>query len=194
MSKVGHMRGVGLLLTCALVAAACTSGAETTTSTVATTATSTTTTVSDTTTTVPETTTTTLLDQRIAEVTEIVRQVDFTFFTAIYEKDEEMLADALAVQERYDNGLALMDDESYFIGPPTWDATVIEVREILIDREDCLAVTYRGDVTAFRGPGAVGDLTTVYWPRPSDGTWRRAYRGDEWQEACDSFEREAQLP
>ncbi len=41
------------------------------------------------------------LDQRIAEVTEIVREVDFTFFNAIYQKDEQLLADALAVQDRY---------------------------------------------------------------------------------------------
>jgi hypothetical protein len=192
VSNVGHVRSAGLILACALAVVGCTTEPASTTSTVtlATTTTSSTTT----TTTVPDTTSTTSLDQRIAEVTEIVREVDFTFFSAIYEKDPEMLADALAVQDRYDNGLELMKDEDYFTQPPTREGIVVEVMEILIDRPDCLAVSYRGDVTAFRGSDAIGDLTTVYWPRPSDSRWRRAYRGDEWRAACDEFTRENGIP
>ncbi len=119
MSRAGQLRYVGLL-TCALVVASCTTEPAAPTTTVTTTTVATTT--SSTTTTVPETTSTTSLDQRIAEVTEIVREVDFTFFNAIYQKDEQMLADALAVQDRYDNGLELMKDEDYFTQPPTREA------------------------------------------------------------------------
>jgi hypothetical protein len=191
MSRLGQLRNVGLALTCALVAVSCTPEPAATTTSVATT----TTTSSTTTTNLPETTSTTVsVDNRIAEVTEIVRQVDFTFFSAIYEKDEEMLADALAVQDRYDNGLELMNDDDYFTQPPTQEGIVIEALTVLIDRPDCLAVSYVGDATGFRGPDARAELTAVYWPRPSDGHWRRAYLGDEWQQACDVFTRENQLP
>jgi hypothetical protein len=127
-------------------------------------------------------------------VTEIVREVDFTFFSAIFAQDEEMLADALAVQDRYDNGLEAMKDEDYFTQPPTREGIVIERLTVLIDRVDCLAASYHVDVTTFRGPGAEDDALVVFWPRPSDGRWRRAYLGDEWQEACDVFTRENQLP
>jgi hypothetical protein len=187
------MRGVGLLLACALLPAACTAEAEPTTSTIATTSTSTTTTTT-TTSTVPETTSTTSLDQRIAEVTEIVREVEFGWFDAIYRKDETALADYVAVQENLDLGVDLMSDDSFFVAEPTRDANVIDVREILIDRDDCLAVSMYVDWSAFRGPAGQGDLTAVYWPRPSDGKWRSAYQGDVWEEACNEFTRENQLP
>lgn len=188
--RVGLVRVVGLVLASVLVAAACTTDPAVT----STIALNSSTTSNTTTSTVAEPTSTTSMEQRIAEVTEIVREVDFTFFNAIYLKDEVMLADALAVQDRYQNGVELMEDDDYFTNPPTRDRIVIEVLEMLIDRADCLAVTYRGDVTAFRGSGAIGELTTVYWPRPIDSRWRRAYRGDEWQAACDDFARDGQIP
>ncbi len=188
-----ELRGIGLALACVMAAVSCTSEAGPTTSTSTTAAATGATTGSTTTTSIPKTTSTTSPEQRIAEVTEIIRQVDFTFFTAIFLKDEQMLADALAVRDRYANGLELMEDDDYFTQSPTREALIIEVKEILIDREDCLAVSYHGDATAFRGPRAQGDMITVYWPRPTDGEWRRAYRGDEWREACDVFTREGQL-
>jgi hypothetical protein len=188
MSRLGQLRNVGLALTCALVAVSCTPEPAATTTSVATTTTTTTTTV-------PETTSTTVsVDERIAEVTEIVRQVEFGWFEAIYRKDEAALLDVVAVQENYDIGIQLMSDDSFFVAEPTQEANVIEVREILIDRADCLAVSMHVDWTAFRGPIGQGDLTAVYWPRPSDGRWRSAYQGDVWDEACDEFARAGQLP
>ena len=191
MSRAGHVRRVGFVLACGLLSVSCTSDPATTTTT---TVTSTTTTTSTTSTSIPDTTTTVSESQRLSEVTEIVREVDFTFFSAIFQKDEQMLADALAVQDRYENGLELMEDENYFTEEPTREGIIIEVQEVLIDREDCLAVSYHGDATVFRGPDAQGEFITVYWPRPSDARWRRAYRGDEWQDACDAFIREGQVP
>ena len=173
MSRVGQLWSVGLL-TCALVVASCTT--EPAANTAVTTTTGATTTLS-TTTTVPETTTTVSRDQRIAEVTEIVREVDFGWFDAIYRADEAALTDWVAVQERFDTGIELMADGSFFIGEPKRETNVIEVREILIDRDDCLAVSMHVDWTAFRGPAGQGDLTAVYWPRPSDGRWRSCLPG-----------------
>jgi hypothetical protein len=181
----------GLVLASVLVAAACTTEPAATTTIVAV---SSTTSTSTTTSTVPETTSTTSMEQRIAEVTEIVREVDFGWFDAIYRKDEAALLDVVAVQERYDRGVELMGEAGYFVGSPTIQTVIIELTEILVDREDCVAVAYFGDSSAFRGPGAAGNVEAVFWPRPSDGKWRRAYLGDEWQAACDDFLRETQLP
>ena len=194
MSRVGYIRGVGLMLVCALVAAACTTETDAATTRVATTVASTTT-LSTITTVVPETTTsTTTLDQRIAEVTEIVREVEFGWFDAIYRKDEAALADWVAREESVEQALGLMNDAGFFESEPTVSELVIEVLEILVDRVDCLAVVFAGDATSFRGPNATGEVKSVFWPRPSDGSWRRAYQGDEWLAACDDFSREGQLP
>ncbi|HKZ30670.1 MAG TPA: hypothetical protein VJ482_13685 [Acidimicrobiia bacterium] len=192
VSGVGRVRRVGLVLTCALMVVSCTSKPAATTSPTA--VVSTTTTSSTTTTTVPQTTSTVSVDQRIAEVTEIVREVQFGWFDAIYRDDEQALADSVAVEKSFDRGVELMADDSFFVAQPTLQSTLIEVREILIDREDCLAVSYYGDSTAFRGEGAEGEAIVALWPRPSDGRWRSAYRGDVWEEACNVYTRDRQLP
>ena len=182
---------VGLVLTAALVATACT------TEPVATTAVavvSSTTSTSTTSSTLPDTTGTTSMDQRIAEVTEIVREVDFGWFDAIYRKDEAALLDVVAVQENYNIGLELMADPSFFVSKPTLESTLAMVHEILIDRTDCLAVSYFGDATAYRGEEGAAQTTVAFWSRPSDGRWRTAYRGDLWEDACNIFARENQLP
>ncbi len=113
VSHVGQVRSAGLMLACALVAVGCTSEPAATTSTV--TVATTTTTSTTTTTTVPETTSTTSLDQRIAEVTEIVREVDFGWFDAIYRKDGELARCTwLRCRTGTTLGLELMKDENYF--------------------------------------------------------------------------------
>jgi hypothetical protein len=147
-----------------------------------------------TTTSTPETATTTSSDQRLAEVTEIVRRVDFGWFDAIYRKDQNALSDVVAVQERFNRGVQLMGEVDYFAAQPTMQAVVVDRIGILIDRPDCLAVSYLGDSSAFRGPGSSAAVTAVFWPRPSDRRWRRAYLGDEWRAACNDFSRENQLP
>ena len=192
MSGVGRVRGVGLVLACALMVVSCTSKPAATAS--PTVVVSTTTTSSTTTTTVPETTSTVSVDQRIAEVTEIVREVEFGWFDAIYRKDEQALLDWVAVQKSYDIGVELMADDSFFVVEPTLESLVIVLHEVLIDRQDCLAVSYFGDATAFRGDGAEGETIRVLWPRPSDGRWRSAYLGAVWEEACNVLTRENQLP
>ena len=190
MSRVGYVLGIGLGLAFALAATGCTTDSVATTSM----ATSTSTSSTSTTSTGPETTTTVSVDQRIAEVTEIVRQVEFGWFDAIYRKDEEALLKVVARQESVDQALGLMSDVSFFTGQPISSDLGIEVLEILVDRNDCLAVVFSGDATAFRGSNAVGEVRAVFWPRSPDGVWRRAYQGDEWQAACDEFSREDQLP
>jgi hypothetical protein len=172
---------------------ACTSEPAATTTT-STTVAITTTTSSTSTTTVPETTTTVFEDQRIAEVTEIVREVVFGWFDAIYNKDKDALQSVVAVQQQFDTGVGAMDNPDYFVAQPTSDSLVIDVKRILADTNACLAVTYYANAEEFRGEGAETERTEVYWPRPSDGSWRSAYLGDEWSAACELFSREDQLP
>ena len=120
--------------------------------------------------------------------------MDFGWFDAIYRKDEAALLDVVAVQKDYNIGVELMEDDSFFVDPPTLETTVIVVHEVLIDRRDCLAVSYFGDSSAFRGDGAAGETIMALWPRPSDSSWRSAYLGDVWEDACDVYTRESQLP
>ncbi len=68
--------------------------------------------------------------------------------------------------------MTAMEDENYFTEPPTLDGVVISQTEILLDRADCLAVSYHADAEAFRGPGAETERIEVFWPRPTDGKWR----------------------
>ena len=128
------------------------------------------------------------------EVAEIVRGVQFGWFDAIYRNDQQALSDFVAVPGSFDRGVELMGDNSFFIAEPEMESIVVEIRKILIDREDCLAVSYYGDSTAFRGEGAEGEAIMALWPRPADGRWRSAYRGDVWEAACNEFTRENQLP
>ncbi|MDH3398287.1 MAG: hypothetical protein OEM81_10710, partial [Acidimicrobiia bacterium] len=137
VSRVGYVLGIGLGLAFALAATGCKTDSVATTSM----ATSTSTSSTSTTSTVPETTTTVSVDQRIAEVTEIVRQVDFGWFDAIYRKDEAALLDYVASQENYDIGVEMMADVSFLITEPTLESTVVVLHELLIDRDDCLAVS-----------------------------------------------------
>jgi hypothetical protein len=134
------------------------------------------------------------MEQRIAEVTEIVREVDFGWFDAIYRKDEAALLDVVAVQENYNIGVELMADRSFFVSQPTLESTLAVIYEILIDRPDCLAVSYFGDATAYRGAEGAAETTVALWSRPPEGRWRTAYRGDLWEDACNIFTRENQLP
>ena len=112
---MAQLRSVGLILACALVAVSCTTEPVATTTSVVTTSTTSTSTTS---TTVPETTSTTVsVDERIAEVTEIVREVEYGWFDAIYRKDEAALADWVAVLKDYDIGVELMADQVLLCRP-----------------------------------------------------------------------------
>ena len=194
--RVGPARLVGLVLASALVAAACTTEpAVTSTTLAASSTTSSTTTLSTTPSAVAETTSTTSMEQRIAEVTEIVREVEFGWFDAIYRKDEKALADVVGGSgERYDIGVELMGDSSFFSRAKAGSRPVI-VCEVLIDREDCLAVVVLRRCNGLSRHEAVGEVTGLYsgLARPM-ARWRSAYLGDEWHEACDDFSRENQLP
>ena len=130
---------------------------------------------------------------RVAEVEGILRGLWFGWFDAIYRKDPDALWEVVATEKTRDDAVATFDLLE-FSGPPSWEGTKITVKEILLDRSDCLVVFQRGDFTAYRGPGAVGETVSVLWP-DEDGSWRIAALwsgpGDLWRTTCDLVTRES---
>jgi hypothetical protein len=162
--------------------------AVTTTGTTATTPT----TAPDTTTTVDAAPPTTTAEQRLAEVEEILRELWFGWFDAIYRKDEDALWEVVATTRNYEAGLAAMETME-FVAEPNPSGVIIVSADILLDRADCLVVYQRIDVSSFRGAGSITETVTVLWPDPRYN-WRRAtswkYRNDLWLQDCDNLERE----
>ncbi len=152
----------------------------------ATTATTTATT-SSTTTVVAVSPSTTVVD-RVAEVEAILQDLWFRWFDAIYRKDADALWAVVATQRFYDAGVAAMDQEGLFDSRPTLDGTRVTIKEIPLDRVDCLAVWYDLDITEYRGEGATTEKLLVLWPDERFG-WRMAKAwgspNDLWRNDCD---------
>src|SRR3990172_3431376 len=96
-----------------------------------TTSTEPTTTVAEITTTVLATTSSTTEEQRIAEVEEILRDLWFGWFDAIYRKDADALWEVVATTTQYESGIAAMDSLE-FTAPPSRGAIEVDVTEILL--------------------------------------------------------------
>jgi hypothetical protein len=145
----------------------------------------------ETTTTVGETTSTTTAEQRLAEVEEILRELWFGWFDAIYRKDEDALWEVVATTRNYEAGLAAMETME-FASAPDPSGVVIVTADILLDRADCLVV-YDALSVSFRDLVDVAPVVDVLWPDPRYG-WRLAtgwqYPNDLWLQDCDNLERE----
>ncbi len=157
-----------------------------------TTTTTTTTSTTSTTTTVVGVSPSSMAGDRVAEVEAILQDLWFRWFDAIYRKDADALWGVVATQEGYEAGVTAMETMS-FSSPPTLDGTAIVVREVLLDRADCLVAYETGNFSAYRGPDAQSDTVTVLWP-DAQGMWRIAATwsgpGDLWQTTCDLVTRE----
>ena len=137
------------------------------------------------------TTSTTTAEQRLAEVEQILTDLWFGWFDAIYRKDADALWDVVATTPFHDAGVEAMSLLE-FDEPPAREVIEVEIDTILLDREDCLVVLG----TAF-APFLAGDPTNstvkVLWPDVA-GSWRFAtswqHPQDLWQADCDEVERE----
>lgn len=149
----------------------------------------TTTSTAETTTTTAATTSTTTAEQRLEEVRAIVQDLWYRWFDAIYRKDETVLWSIVATQQNYDAAVRAMDTMS-FVAAPSASATSLPSVNALLDRDDCLVVSLRLDVSGYRGSGAEEDVVVVLWPDPRHG-WRFAtswrYEGDLWRDDCDKM-------
>lgn len=143
------------------------------------------------TTTTEASTSTTTAEQRQAEVEELLKDLWFGWFDAIYRKDPDALWQVVATTRNHDAGVAAMETMG-FIAAPARDGVQIAEFRVLLDRSDCLVVENSVDMTAFRGVVG-GSTVSVLWPDDRYGfrfatSWQ--YANDLWLQDCDDLERE----
>lgn len=152
-------------------------------------ATTTSTTVGATTTTAPPSTTTTVID-REAEITEIVGDFYFAWFDGVYREDAGEIDRIAGSESVLEQGLRAFGRLA-FTGPPSRDAVGVELRNVLLDRPDCLVVSAGIDVRTFIDTDEVMDAVDVFF-RVGD-QWGRAesflYEQELWQVTCDYMQR-----
>ena len=198
---MGDRRAWVLLAAIALAVTACsdttdptlapgTTASPTTTST--TTEAPTTTTVEAPTTTVEATTTTEDPDARRAEIEALAKDVEVGRLNAIYNESREALLQWLGSQAAYDDALAVIDEERLsFLQEPTHENVAFGVDEVLLDREDCVAIAATIDTTGVvEGAEGTSSLILIYWPTADDrlqrgAVWQAGTPQFQWMEECD---------
>lgn len=145
-----------------------------------------------TTTTVPAAvpvTTTTVLD-REAEVEEIVRDLYFRWFDGVYREDMATI-DAIAGTTQVLGWAEQAFGKLAFLSEPKHDEILVDVKNILLDRPDCLVVSADVDYRTFFGVDEPHSTVDVYF-RVGDG-WGFAvkykYEREMWQVDCDLMRR-----
>jgi hypothetical protein len=137
------------------------------------------------------TTSTTTEEQRLAEVEQILTDLWFGWFDAIYRKDADALWNVVATTTFHGAGVQAMDILE-FDEAPTREVIEVDVDAILLDREDCL-VAFSSASAPFLANDPTNSTVKVMWPDTS-GHWRFAsswqHSGDLWQADCDEVERE----
>ena len=196
MSRWRLVAGVGvvavLALTLIVLSVQGSSPSDSSTTTLAAGPASSTSTSTSATTTTEATTLTTTAEQRLAEVEELLGDLWFGWFNAIYTKDPDALWQVVATTTFYDAGVAAMDPME-FTAAPTIEGVLIEDLSILLDRPDCLVVNQNIDVSAFRGPDITIQNVSVLWLDNRYGfrfatDW--VHPGDLWLQDCDNLVRE----
>jgi hypothetical protein len=140
----------------------------------------------------PASTTITSEEQRRAEVEELLGDLWFGWFDAIYRKDPDALWRVVATTQRYDAAVGAMNSLT-FLQAPTREGVIVRDLDLLLDREDCMVAFYEIDVSSFRGDEMVSTGVSVMWPDERYG-WRFAtswlFANDLWQQDCDNLQRE----
>jgi hypothetical protein len=137
------------------------------------------------------TTSTTTEEKRLAEVEQILTDLWFGWFDAIYRKEADALWDVVATTSKFEAGLQAMDTLA-FTEPPSRAGIHVEIDELLLDRADCL-VPYGTTSSEFlSGKPSVTGLE-VLWPDPRRD-WRMAtswvFPQELWLADCDEVTRE----
>lgn len=137
------------------------------------------------------TTSTTAAEQREAEVEQILTDLWFGWFDAIYRKDADALWDIVATTPYHEAGVRAMD-QLEFDDEPTAHALDLTIENILLDRDDCLVVENTVSLPFLQfDPRESG--VEVLWPDDS-GDWRFAsswvHPNDLWLADCDEVVRE----
>jgi hypothetical protein len=136
-------------------------------------------------------TTATTEEQREAEVEQILTDLWFGWFDAIYRKDAEALWQVAANENYYTTGIEAMEALD-FIDAPDMSAVEVDTQDVLLDREDCL-VAFSEITARFIQGSPTSTQVNVLWFDPRYG-WRFAsawrHSSDLWQADCDEVVRE----
>ena len=101
------------------------------------------------TTTTAAATTTTSEDARIAEVEQILTDLWFGWFDAIYRKDADALWDVVATTSTHESGVREPWTSLEFVQAPSPENISITIDDVLLDRPDCLVVVNTVSVLSF---------------------------------------------
>jgi hypothetical protein len=137
------------------------------------------------------TTLTTSAEQRLAEVEDLLGDLWFGWFDAIYRKDPDALWQVVATTTFHEDGQAAMATMG-FVAAPNRSDVLVEDMAVLLDRPDCLVVENSVDMTAFRDVRG-GTTVTVLWSDARYGFrfatgWK--FANDLWLNDCDNLIRE----
>ncbi|MEX2653986.1 MAG: hypothetical protein WD532_03045 [Acidimicrobiia bacterium] len=142
------------------------------------------------TTVLPTTTTTSVVVDREIEIEEILRDFYFGWFDGIYRQNVDTLDRVAGSTEVFESGVAAFGKPKY-TAAPTREAVGVEVKNVLLDRPDCLVVSADIDFRSFIDIDRVMPAVDVFF-RVGDG-WGRAvsyqYEKEMWQFACDYMPR-----
>jgi hypothetical protein len=119
--------------------------------------------------------TSTTLD-RLAEVEAIVQDLEERRLDALYRKDLEALREVYASESLYERNKPVLGQLKF--EEPPWVVTV-QISDILVDRQNCLALVASFDDRDALGPEAFTEETVVLQPTDS-GSWGFAYSGEGW--------------
>ncbi|HVR32059.1 MAG TPA: hypothetical protein VMS74_05045 [Acidimicrobiia bacterium] len=143
-----------------------------------------------TTTTVATTTTTAAPGDRDAEIEEILRDFYYGWFDGLYRHDVDTIDRIAGSQAVLEQGIGGFD-RLEFTAVPTRDAIGVDVKNVLLDRADCLVVSADIDFRSFVATDEVMAAVDVFF-RVGDG-WGRAisyeYEQELWLVACDHMSR-----
>ena len=145
------------------------------------------TTTPPTTTTAPPTSTTSDPEARTEEVRQILEDLWFGWFDAVFRGDSAAAAEVVATKSLLESFERASDSQAWPRQPSREDITIRDL-EILLDREDCLVTLGTVDLSSWLGPeGTTSGVDVMY---PSDGSWKFAShwtsRGDLWEADCDA--------
>jgi hypothetical protein len=150
--------------------------------------------VATTTTTAPAATTTSVdLDERVAEVEQILEDLELARLIAIYNKDESALPGIIAIQAGVDAAVEAMET-LVFVADPAEAGIGVEVLEVLLDRPDCLVLYHIFDGRNALGPSATESAVRILWSTTDGPAGYRLARlwsspSDLWQDDCDLMDR-----
>jgi hypothetical protein len=136
-------------------------------------------------------TTTTTEEQRLVEVEELLRDLWFGWFDAIYRKDANALWQVVATEALHGAAVEAMTSLA-FVAPPAKASILLRDLDVLLDRTDCLVVHYRMDARLFLAESE-SQFVSVMWPDDRYGlrfatAWQ--FPDDLWQMDCDDLVRE----